>query len=293
MSIRLEYRAMPIGTYIKEKRKKLGISQKAFSHDICTQSMMSKIERNEIEPSRKLLIKISNRLDISIEELEKRKSNNDTENIKDIESLIRLNLDKRNYDTISLLINSLNLEKYQLTNDEKVFFKWIKATIYYYKTSDYKKTLKQLDGIDLNGISNNLNLEILNAKGRILYLTEQYEKANIIYNAAYSSMTDDTHMSIKTKLTFNYVLTLENLNESKAALSIILTTIDYLVSENSLYLLGDFYHTKGHILRKLGDLKEAKKSNELAMAIFEIQNNNKFRTITQVEIREIDHELKK
>ena len=60
-----------------------------------------------------------------------------------------------------------------------------------------------------------------------------------------------------------------------------------------MYLLGDLYHTKGYILRKLGHLQEAKKSNQLALSIFEIQNNNKFKTMTQLEIEEINHLLQK
>lgn len=284
---------MPLGTYIKEERKKLGITQKEFSENICVQSMLSKIERNEIMPSRKLMIKISKKLDIPLEKLEKINTDTGKENLKKTKSLIRSYLDKRNYDIISALVNNLNLQQYDLTSEEDAFFTWIKATIYYYKTSDDKKALEQLNAINLEGISKNLSLEILNAKGRIYYLTEQYTKANNIYSSAYSLMTDDINMDIKIKLTFNYVLTLENLNESKKALSIILKTIDYLVSENSLYLIGDFYHTKGYILRKLGDLQEAKKSNELALAIFEIQNNNEFRTMTKIEIKEIENELEK
>ena len=85
----------------------------------------------------------------------------------------------------------------------------------------------------------------------------------------------------------------EEFDEDKKALDYIIQAIDRLVVEDSMYLLGDLYHTKGYILRKLGHLQEAKKSNQLALSIFEIQNNNKFKTMTQLEIEEINHLLQK
>src|SRR5699024_2224975 len=90
---------------------------------------------------------------------------------------------------------------------------------------------------------------------------------------------------------FNYALPLEEFDEDKKAVDYIIQAIDRLVVEDSMYVLGDLYHIKGYILRKLGHLKEAKKSTQLALSIFEIQNNNKFQTMTQLENEEINHLL--
>ena len=51
---------------IKEYRLKRNLSQKSLSNGICAQSIISKIEKNELTPSVELFFKIINKLEIPL-----------------------------------------------------------------------------------------------------------------------------------------------------------------------------------------------------------------------------------
>lgn len=283
---------MTLGETIKDRRKDLYLTQKDLAEDTCAQSMLSKIERDELIPSKKILKQLASKLQVSLNELEENiHEDGDRQYIHDLKSIIRTHLEKREYESIAVMMKNLAHTHMKLDEEDDAFFQWVNASLYYYKTNDSKEAIKQFGEIKLEALSSDLSVEILNALGRIYYLDKKFNKAIEVFEKAITSMQGDISLQTKSKLLFNHALTLEEKDRNKEALEIVIQAIEFLVKNNSLFLLGDFYHTKGYLLRNFGELAEAKRSNELALSIFEIQNNIEFRTMTQLEIREIEEEI--
>lgn len=284
---------LSLGNMIKNKRKNLNLTQAELANNICAQSMLSKIERDELIPSNKILEQIANKLNIDFSKLKDNSQQIDEKkNIHDIKKIIRSYLEKREYESISILLENMNQKKWNLESEDIVFFQWIEASTYYYKTKDSVAAFEKFKLINYDEISNDLRVEVTNALGRIYYLEKNFDKALTIFENAYS-YSEGIRPETRAKLSFNYVLALEEKNRDKEALEIVIRAIKLLVKNNSLLALGDLYHTKGYLLRKLGYLEEAKKSNQIALCIFEIQNNVEFKIMTQIEIDELKKEIKK
>lgn len=284
---------MELGELIKHKRKELGLTQKELSDGICTQALISRIEKGDIVPKKAILDKLGKRLNLEKNELNqvttKTKYNDDVAQIK---RTIRRYLAKRDYETIELLLsnNQFIIQRIDNENDE-AFFSWIKASLQDKLYNKKDLALKTLNNISLKELDDELVIEILNAIGVIYYKSENFNKALNVFRNAVNIIEEHINYKVQAKVMLNYVLTLEEKNQEKEALETTMRAIDSIVKEDSMFLLGDLYHTKGYLLRKLGHLEEAKKNNQLALSIFEIQNNNEFITMTQLEIKEIDDEL--
>lgn len=286
---------MDFGSLIKSKRKELGLTQKELSEGICTQALISRIEKGDIVPQNSILQQLGSRLQLNDKELSTLayKTRYDNE-IDELKRNIRRVLTRRDYDYIEkileqnkILINNTNNE------NDQAFFTWMNASLQDKLYNQKDKALKILTEIPLLNLEDELAIEILNAIGVIYYQGNEFKQALNVFQHAVSMIEDNIDYMVQTKLLFNYALTLEEYDEDKKALDYIIQAIERLIIEDSMYLLGDLYHTKGFVLRKLGHLEEAKKSNQLALSIFEIQNNIKFKVMTQLEIKEINHLLQK
>lgn len=286
---------MDFGNLIKSKRKELDLTQKELAEGICTQALISRIEKGDIVPQNSILQQLGSRLQLDDNELNNLayKTRYDNE-MFEIKKKIRKALTRRDYVYIEKILeqNKILISNTNNQNDQ-AFFTWMKASLQDKLYHQKDKALKILTEIPLLHLEDELAIEILNAIGVIYYQGEEFKEALNVFQHAVNMIEDNIDYMVQTKLLFNYALTLEEFDEDKKALDYIIQAIERLIFEDSMYLLGDLYHTKGFILRKLGHLQEAKKSNQLALSIFEIQNNNKFKVMTQLEIEEINFLLQK
>lgn len=286
---------MEFGATIKSRRKELGLTQKELSAGICTQALISRIEKGDIVPQNSILDKLANRLNMNTEEIKTiaYQSSHKSE-IIEIKEMIRKALSRRDYRQVELTVNQNEMLISHINNEnDRAFFTWIKASLEDKLYHRKEEALEILTAIPLLDLEDELAIEILNAIGIIYYQEENFEQALNVFQNAVNMIEESMDELVQVKLFFNYALTLEEYNEDKKALEYVMRAIDLLVIKDSMFLLGDLYHTKGYILRKLNHLEEAKKSNQLALSIFDIQNNSKFKTITQLEIEEINHALQK
>ena len=100
-----------LANLIKTKRKELKLSQKALAEGICTQTIISRIEKGEITPSVDIFFKIIKKLCIPMEDVANLFSL-DMTNVKDLSfDFYELEemLVKRDYKTLSVLLKSINM----------------------------------------------------------------------------------------------------------------------------------------------------------------------------------------
>lgn len=280
---------MELGDLIKRRRRELGLTQSELAQNICTQALISRIEHNEIIPKNEILDKIEQRLQLKDDELRivvSFKSNQ--HKIDKVIAEIREYLSKREYKAIELLLN-YNKLLIESSNDMNniSFFKWMEAALAYQLEKDWEKALSILIDISIHELENELSIEILNAIGLIYYEEKDYDSALTYFHKGMHKINNSVDYKVQAKLKFNYSLALEISEQNREALSVILSAIDLLLEQDSLYLLGDFYYTKAFIFDKLNNSQEALDNFELAQSIFKIQNNTRFYNLSQIAISEI------
>jgi transcriptional regulator with XRE-family HTH domain len=289
---------LKIGTIVKEKRKELSMTQKDLAEGICVQALISRIENNEVIPSSEKLEKIAKKLNLSRDFFSKSNYSEIDHEVVKIDltvDIIKKYLEKRDYKSIEYLIeaNKYNIEK--LENQSNIlFFKWIEATLYHHKTKDSDRALAMLNNLPLFESDVEISIQILNAIGRLYYLREEYDNAIEAFTKGLQHLFElnNNNYFIKSKLLFNYSLAALEVGNIKKALNMINEGIELLVENSSIYLLGDFYYQKGRIFREMQDYSEAKEYYKIAFSLFVVQNNEQFKNLTQIEINEINLEIK-
>ncbi|WP_439425677.1 helix-turn-helix domain-containing protein [Oenococcus alcoholitolerans] len=137
---------MFLSQIIINRRKELKISQIELAHGICTQATISKMERQGLAPSSDILVKICQRLELSLNDLfsefndkEKNEINEKIEKSKVLLSAGKFKEAEKSIDSINEknaaekgLINKINLIKADLAFDWKkdydeaqFFFNWV------------------------------------------------------------------------------------------------------------------------------------------------------------------------
>lgn len=287
--------SLELGELIKSKRKDLGLTQKDLADGICAQALISRIENGDVVPRKSILNKIEDRLLFERDELRNvdRESKREAD-ITKVKKAIRKYLYKRDYETIELLLDHHRFSIESIRDvDDSAFFTWIEASLQHQLYKKHDQSLDLFQSIPLDKISDELSIEIINAIGIIYYQRNDYKQAIEIYEKGVKKINDSVNFQIRAKIMLNYALALEQDEKNKEALSYISSGIDLLVEHNSLYLLGDFHHTKGHLFHKLGNLSEAKYNFELSLTLFKLQSNNRFASFSQLALTEISNQLKK
>ena len=284
---------MKLGEIIKIKRKELGLTQQQLAKDICAQALISRVEKGDIVPKKAILDKLEQRLGLEENELIRAEHDNSKKNeLQDVKKNIRLYLSTRDYNTIELMLDHYkHLINSSRDVNDKVFFNMVEASLQYHLNEDADKALEILNSIYLDDVEKELAVEVYNTRGVMYYKKEQYKDALNVYKKGIDLLDESINIEIRAKMTLNYSLALEQLDHNKEALSYVSEGIDMLVKNNSLFSLGDFHHTKGHIFYKLGNLVDSKECFELSSSIFRLQNNKKLLSFSQLALTEINNKL--
>jgi len=282
---------MELGDAIKNKRIEMGITQKELAEGICTQALISRIEKGDVTPKKDILNKLEERLNLEKDQLNQIKQYyNKNTKVTNLKKTIRRYLAKRDYETIeNLLDENEDLIDHIYDKNDKVFFKWIEASIKDKIYQDKNSALEILNSISLDKINKELALEVISAIGVIYFKDGDYEKATNIFQHGLNLMDDKIDYKIQAKTLLNYCLTLDKLEKYENALYYLSEGIDLLVKNDSLYLLGDYHHAKGHIFYSLKNYDEAEKNIEIAATIFELQNNNKLLSLSKLALTELNN----
>lgn len=276
---------MDLGSSIKTLRKKLNLTQAQLAEDVCAQTMISKIENNEITPNNRLLEKLSKKLNENLVDLvNKEKSNISAKKIKSIKDMIDISLTKRDYEMIDLIIHS-NIEI--IEKNDTPYFRWIRGLLYYYKEDNPKKAIQEFDRLDTTNLSADFTVDVTCSIGIVYYEIGNFEKASNYFDIGLKWFSNKIENRSKVKLLLNYSLCLESLDNDEKALDLIFQGIELSKKNSSLLGLGDLYYHKGFMMNKLKQYEEAIKSYKIAHSLFEVQENSRFSVMASLRVEEI------
>lgn len=173
---------MDIGTKIRSLRLSKGLSQKELSAGICSQSMLSQIEKNIHSPNFHLLAKLCEKLDVPLDELNEY-TTTELNTKKDLKEKLSVLFYQRKYEKIYELIKSHHINSLFYTPIDQQLLLFYKALYYGFTKGEYYKAYEILEkALYITYYENKKNLSyqeivILNNIGIFLAKTEMFKES--------------------------------------------------------------------------------------------------------------------
>ena len=265
---------MKIGKLVKDRRKELNLTQIQLAKNICTQAMVSKIEKGIINPSSQLLKELSDRLDVPVSYFYRDDEDRHLEKIeKDVLGYVNQNELQKAGDTLkehkNIFFNSKN-DYYHL------FYQMIEIYTVYDANKNTDETIEALNEL-LEKLTHRplLHLDSLVLLAVVHYDSENYDEANKIFQELLGLMTEETKLPVRIRILYNYALNLEALVKDEEALEVLVQTIDEAIKKQTLYNLGNLYYHQAVLLSKKDRIDDAKEAYENAAFIYRIKGYQK------------------
>lgn len=280
---------MHIGTEIKKKRKELGLTQAQLAEGITTQTMISKIERGDINPSSQSIKKIAYRLHTSVgyfygEEVKNSESNSQTQFI----NYVRRLLHHQDYETLNILLDS-NTNLVDESKDKYLlyFFTWANTVVQEKLNGNTMKAIETLANIIENVNDEELLFDIYVSLGSFYTKLDNYSKAEENFSMGIKLYTNKLGYNKKVKLLYNYSRTLIKLNHMNDAIHLVYEAIDLVLKNDSIYFLGSLLTLKAYILSQLENYDKAIQVYEEAIVILRLSGEEKLEVLAQRNMKSV------
>jgi transcriptional regulator with XRE-family HTH domain len=273
-----------IGKKIKELRKIVGLTQGELAQDICTQALISRIEKGDIYPSAAALYQISNKLGVDINYFFEIGTTPRLDYIKEVEGQLRKLRTRLLYDDIIEIVKVE--EKNPLFKNNPVNLQllyWHKGIYLNEVQKDSERALALMkDALlltyDQKKIMSEREMSISLSMGIIEFSRGMYDEALKFYRDVRQALklTEQLHdKAIKTRVLYNTARVLTRQGEYKKSTEYCEEAIRWIIAEEHLYGFAQLNYHIGYNLELQGQLCEAIAYLDKAALLFEIQNNHK------------------
>ena len=280
---------MKLGERVKQRRRDLKLSQQSLAKGIATQSQISKIEKNELQPGSQLLFNISRKLNCSMDYLYVGEEL-DTQLEQKLKVIERL-LEDRDYDALTPIIDGNYLSN--SSTDEIAASKWVKSIIAFYKYEDINQAILLIEEayklIDSNMFTK-LQVSICNTRAIFYYRESNNQLAK-------SSLEEGLQIAKRFNVEDNYKIklyyTLSNIYFSEAlydrCLAYAQSALDITINSNRYMLFSELVY---NIVQSKKEMKiiDYTDIKQLEVALY-ISNLSKKHSVT-ILIRDLMKSLK-
>lgn len=257
------------------------MSQKKLAEGICTQTIISRLEKGEVTPSIDIFFKIIKKLNIPTSEIEDLFDINTKEyqpsNFK-VNGLMDL-LYKRDYKTLDFILSSI--DKNTLDSEKILYFEWFQAiTTYHIKNQlDFAiESLKTLiTKVEAGSI---LYCDICNTLGNFYSEKELFEDAILWYEKVLPYIKIIQNTSSEQPFYYSIARIYGILNKLNDATYWNSTAITKALENKSFYLLGDNYYLQARLFEEQKLIEDAINSCNKSISIFSLENNETMRSLT-------------
>ncbi|WP_239743644.1 MULTISPECIES: helix-turn-helix domain-containing protein [unclassified Mammaliicoccus] len=265
---------MKLGERVKQRRIDLKLSQQNLAQGIATQSQISKIEKNELQPGSQLLFNISRRLNCSMDYLYIG-DELDTQLEQKLKVIERL-LEERDYDALIPIIDGNYLSN--SSTDEIAASKWVRSIITFYKHDDVEQSLQLIEeAYRLMGhnMYEKLQVSICNTRAIYYYRQNENEKAK-------SSLEQGLEIAKRYNVDDNYQIkllyTLSNIYSNEKAydrcLAYAQSALDITIKSNRYMLYSELVYNIVQSRLEMGILNDTDKK-QLEIALFLSEQSKK------------------
>ncbi|MGD6803475.1 helix-turn-helix domain-containing protein [Rossellomorea vietnamensis] len=286
-----------VGKKIKEIREYFNISQSELCYNICTQAMISKIEKGESIPSAEILYQLSLRLGVNQNYFFAVTSSGNNyyvdQVIEEMDKSIRQAKYQEVYELVKLEKRNPLFRHPQL----KQILLWREAICTFHIEQSAEKAMEIIDAaldlsttIDKNFSS--IELKLLNSKSIFLSISNEFEESDKINQLVINFIEKKQYIEdprIAINAYYNGSKTSVSFLQFEEAVRRAQKGIDYCMKHEQLYLLGELYYQKGNSLYNLSkdNKKEALKLMDDALWIFNKSQNKVFYQYVSEEMEKI------
>lgn len=275
---------------LKEYRISHKFTQKDLAEGICSQAMVSKIEKNDLVPDINTVLQFANKLGVDIKALIGEESQSQSE--LSTNKLSEL-LEKRKYFELEQLLQKsgiLNKDIKSLTPKEI----WLRTIVLYLNYSEKDQAISMLTDLKNSDIKDlNQRVRISNTLASFLLDSKRYIEAEAILNELQEELIDFSSIDIEIASNYFYTRSLVKINLGKKleAKDNAQRAINNNLSANSNVHLEEFYSLLASVYYYLGDFSNAFKYNEYAYMFAEIKHSNLMMELTRRNRKEIEQAM--
>lgn len=271
-----------ISNLVKKYRKKRGMTQEKLAEGICTQAIISKIEKGQTNLSVDIFSELCKKLEISskdilqILELDGIEEGDENVFIKEYRQLYY----DRDYKSIKFFLKHLiNYE--ELSEVDKVYYEWLTAVVVFYYDKDQEQGLNSLlkiyYSLEKNGEQVKLLDRITQSLADMNYQMQQYEDALRLYKDILNNVLFSDSLEFKAICLHGISEVYRNLGDYDNASKYASIEIDTLLENSSLYNLGEAFLLLSDLLYVQNIMSESKENCQKAVDIGNITNDNKLK----------------
>ena len=257
------------------------MSQKKLAEGICTQTIISRLEKGEVTPSIDIFFKIIKKLNIPTSEIEALFDIDTKEyqpsNFK-VNELMEL-LYKRDYKTLDFVLSSI--DKNTLDSKSILYFEWFQTITTYHIKNQLDLSIKNLKTLIAKvEVGCLLYCDICNTLGNFYSEKELFEDAILWYEKVLPYIKIIQNTSSEQPFYYSIARIYGILNKLNDATYWNSTAITKALENKSFYLLGDNYYLQARLFEEQRLIEYAINSCNKATSIFSLENNETMRALT-------------
>ncbi|KON83629.1 hypothetical protein AF331_15735 [Rossellomorea marisflavi] len=273
-----------IGKKIRELRKAIGITQGELADGICTQALVSRMEKGDIYPSATVLYRISQKLGVDVNYFFEIGSTERFDYIKNVERLLNNYRFKLQYDELIELVQKEEKNPIFINHKEnKQLLEWNKAIYIAEIENDKDRAISVLlDAYQLTAdpkrAMSEREMRIQLSMGHILSSQDKDKEALEAYNRVRDSIGQDTFLqdkSIKTRIYYHTARILTRLGEYEESLNYCREGLKWTITQERLFGIAQLNYQIGYNLELQGKPVEALPYFQKGRNYFQIQKNKK------------------
>jgi tetratricopeptide (TPR) repeat protein len=266
-------------------RKVVGLTQGELAEGVCTQALISRIEKGDIYPSAMALYQISVKLGVDVNYFFEIGTTPRLDYIMEVEKQLKFHRINRRYEEIIELVKAeeknplfykdiqhlqllywhKGIYAFEVLNNEDDAFSLLDEA--YYLTANQKKAMTERE------------MQILSSKGAILFSLNRHPEALHHYNLVETALKTAEQLhdkSIKTKLFYNISRVLTRQGKYEESIAYCHKAINWCIEEELLWGLGESNYQIGYNYELLHNYEEALPFFKRAFHMFELLQDKKY-----------------
>ncbi|MFI8577808.1 helix-turn-helix domain-containing protein [Rossellomorea aquimaris] len=273
-----------IGKKIRELRKVVGLTQGDLAEGVCTQALVSRIEKGDIYPSATTLYQISLKLGVDVNYFFEIGTTPRLDYIREVEKQLRILRLNGQYEEMVELVRTEEKNPFFYKDNEKLqLLHWHKAIYLFEVKKDPDRAfclLQQAYELTANQkkAASEREMEILMTFGTWESLLDNHEEALNHYYKVESIMNNTEQLfdkSIKTRLFYNTSRVLTRLNRYEESTDYCLRAIKWCLEEEHLWGLGELHYQIGYNFELMGEYEKALPYIDKSIHMFELRKNER------------------
>ena len=290
-----------IGKKIKELRKVVGLTQGDLAEGICTQALVSRIEKGDIYPSATALYQISEKLGVDVNYFFEIGTTPRLDYVKEVERQLRNFRVRLMYDEMIEMVKAEEKNPLFFRNQTNLQLLYWHKSIYVFEIDKDQEAglalLKEALSLTMNKkrALTEREIEIHMTLGVFEYGRGNLEKSLTLYEEVRSALQSSAQLndkSIKTRLLYNIARTLTRLGKYEESNSYCDQAIKWCLEEEHLFGLGELYYHTGYNYELEGKLGSALSYIDKSILIFEMYEDKRYHQYLQKKRNEICCKMK-